>query len=483
MKEDIKKEEMVGGCSGFVPLLLLFLLLTPLTLRAQTATFAIVEWKVVNTDTSDPEKIKEGKTEVSDVMRRLNLSEREEFSSREEMEKYLDDMRQDLVDAKSFKEVSWTLQEGGTVNNIREVSVTWNLIPTGTFFPLPYPQIDSNSGYGAGFLFDWTNVGGNLFDIYFDANASWQTQDYYEEPSKTYLSRVEGVLQVKNIRYKETYWDTELRYRYREETEREGVNNAVVSDYFYNYVLASVDFRYFLSEEWVYRAKLFPTFYFGYKDEREVKTGIKSTGDKESVTIPIRNEFQWGDISRQGNFHFGDWLTLSNVLEYRRSFDQDDKLSNAVSLEWLAEWGQLFAQKSIAYGYEVKFISSQEKNLTDMGFYLRGVPNNFLSGNIGLFLNTSFYFNLIPVKGLFTVVMAPFVDVGFFTTVGGVFSADQVHLGTGSEFTLYVDSIENLELTVAVGVDALAMGRGTTFGNALEFDLSVSYFFEKEKED
>lgn len=150
-------------CGALMKRLCIMALLLALCFSAFAITYEIVDYQFLIV----------GKTRSSSLSERVgNVGST--FESVEDLEAFLGERRQDLLNMRLFTDADFTYVMEQRVPDHYDVKVTFLVHDASSLFILPYPKYDSNYGFKLGLKFYDKNVGGNFTNLYAYAGFSQQ---------------------------------------------------------------------------------------------------------------------------------------------------------------------------------------------------------------------------------------------------------------------------------------------------------------------
>lgn len=435
----------------------------------------IATWQVEN----------DGSTDLDDVQKRLNLQTGMSFSGVDDFYTYLDDQKSELLNALAFDSVAYRVTILAEDAEEVRVDVTWLLEQADSFFFLAYPNFDSNRGIGLGLFSSWYNIAGNLFNNKSKSSFFYQPVSPYPTTSPLltgdnaqYISFFDFETEFEKIRIEQNYWDLSLIYTYQEDLI---VNPdlTIKSDLFYSNIALAVGTEFLFTPKFRYIFSVTPQYYWGYYDKKEELLGSPSSSDKNHFRLPIVNGVTLGRLDREDVFYRGHKATLKNTVVYRSYGDVTGENHNDLELQWYGDWIQYFSWGGFNPNYRVGTLISPSDTVNGLGFFLRGVPDSFLANKSVFFLNTSAAFNLIRYRGKMTLQMEPFVDIGY-QPVENISFSDNLFIGVGSDFKIFLDAIKNSVIYTSVGLDLSNVYKNNNWLKGIEIQLSMDFFYDND---
>ncbi len=177
----------------------LFLLLTAFSVHAQSYIISSVDFSA------------SGLTKNSALRRNIRIEEGKTFSSKKELEAYIVDIKQKLINARLFETAEVTYEEGSGSDGI-PVSISVRTVDSRHFLLLPYPKYDSNEGFELKIKIKDDNFLGLMSPLSGDVSALFenkpnQSRDFVAGASIKYDLPF-------NIGRIESSWNNDLAFKY-----------------------------------------------------------------------------------------------------------------------------------------------------------------------------------------------------------------------------------------------------------------------------
>ena len=120
----------------------------------------------------------QGKTKVYAIKRNVtNIDYNKIFTSKEEFETYLSDIKQQLVNTRLVDNIQYSYEIAGTEDDINLAKVSYSFSDSKSFLALPKPTLDTNSGFEIKLKLKDNNFLGTMSDLNLDLNGQFGNKD------------------------------------------------------------------------------------------------------------------------------------------------------------------------------------------------------------------------------------------------------------------------------------------------------------------
>ncbi len=127
----------------------------------------------------------QGKTKVYAIKRNVtNIDYNKIFTSKEEFETYLSDIKQQLVNTRLVDNIQYSYEIAGTEDDINLAKVSYSFSDSKSFLALPKPTLDTNSGFEIKLKLKDNNFLGTMSDLNLDLNGQFGNKDAPDDWSK-----------------------------------------------------------------------------------------------------------------------------------------------------------------------------------------------------------------------------------------------------------------------------------------------------------
>ena len=241
----------------------------------------------------------EGKTDVNEVYKYLNISDGTSFDSYDKLEANARSMVQKLVNAKFFTSVDYRIVEAdGNAEGAEELHYTavYNIDDKSPYFVLPKPKYDSNYGFNVGIKADSYNFLGKLARLTIDASLEQKEKSFEKATYK---------LDFNVVKFPVSTFDLDATLSFAYDGSKEGLKGTTMG----------------LSSK-IYNIKVINNVTFSFS------TGLKFTPSTDSLQSFGLNEFTY--TAQLNNFlnSLGK-MSVSHSLTYQPR-DKKVKTSNTL---------------------------------------------------------------------------------------------------------------------------------------------------------
>jgi hypothetical protein len=363
------------------------------------------------------------------------------FSSASEFAAFLDEKRQELIDERVFKTVDISDEAAppadGAVDGRAEHIVTVHVVDSPTFFPLPDISYDSNLGLLLGVQLRYDNAFGSMTNWFFDGYVVAR-----EREGSFGIGPWDLHPRVAHIMLGGLAWTLELELR-REELQLWDGGTAVAAwnDLF---GAASIDAKLRLGGLWYYEIQ--PGF-AGQFDMVDLMGNGANPNDY--VGPDYRQAIGLGRVDWVGNFRSGYDIRLEHFLQTSLS-PGGIGLANEVSAAALWYYPSSF----LNYYGRARVQADFGRTPIDLGKYLRGVPDNSMSGPASVFLNQTLGIDLGLPKRILDIQVHPFLDLGSALPSTRAWNPKtDIRAGAGADFLFFSDAFPDIFIRFTYGLE------------------------------
>jgi hypothetical protein len=295
----------------------------------------------------------------------------------------LDRKKADLVNDRVFKDVQIADEPGQAVDGRVEHVVIITVVDAFSFFPLPYPSYDSNSGFQLGVETHYDNGLGTMTNWYLDMYLVLRT---YDEVYGVGAWKIHP--KISNLVLFGTPCTLDCTFEHQENSTVQ--DGELVADYTDYIVTADLNTTFGFASNWYYRPELNGHWTFDYVD----RLPGGSAYNRDPLGLTLTNTVGVGRVDWVGNFRKGWDL---NAAAAASILDRNDQLSATgivnVTTAWYVPW------KLLNYYGRAHLQYAINDEPTGLGSWLRGVADNSMSGVAGAFTNQTLAIDAIPWKG------------------------------------------------------------------------------------
>ena len=399
-------------------------------------------------------------TRESALARELGIPDGKSFNSRDELDAYLADKAQDLINLRVFENVNYLVEEIESPEGARFYRGIIIVDGAWTLYPIPYPKYDSNTGLRAGLKIYYYNFFGTLTNFYLGTNVDVRSGDdgEWEIPQWT----VNPV--ISNIALFGQRFALDFVQSYQESSKYDDEAKDYIEKY--NYYSTSVALSTTLRFPWHLYYSFSPSlaFYYGYEDQ------LPNNGSnivEEDVIFSYGHSIGRNNIDWKGNFRHGLAGSLSHSIGYVQ--EDTSSLGSFQTDLWATVTG-FYPWKIFNPSFRMRGFYSFNNELTGLGSRMRGIRDDSIYGITGGFLNTSLNISVIRWKGVGEAQFQPFFDLGIVKREDADFSWDQdFKYSTGADFILYLDKLKSLVAVGSIGIDLT----NPDWSDGRKYDISI----------
>ncbi len=420
----------------------------------------------------------------------LDLQEGAIFASEVELEEFLLRQRQILVNQRVLQDVAveWVISDSPSEDNTRDVAVTVSVRDTWNFIILPYFKYDSNSGLLLSLRTRDYNFFGTMQELEIDF-------DYERTEDDTDLFTIASQFRLP-FNLLEQRW--ELIFTESFETDGEdfdfdisaglgyrfdwlGLDWEAIYTESYRYLTddPEEDFSYFTSEvelgstvDTGVALPLYGTVEYrpGVYVERNHRPGGISR-NRSGITAGFEHALGAGDYDWFGNYRRGSTIEISNDNAYnivRERWNREVAFLTAVYQPLMPENPENPPKAGVSAAFSGFYlIDGADEDQEDAAAAARGLLDNTMNGDLGLFLNLDAVFTLWTLRPLFEAQVGAFFDVAYVRDLRGDFYTDKsfeskrdLRYGTGIEVVGFPLFARSLYIRASLGVDLYAVQDG-----------------------
>lgn len=356
-----------------------------------------------------------GHTQEQAVRQYLAIEPGRRFETQADLDSFIEQKEQELKNARVFREssINYTVVEEieKETETITRIVLTVSILDGWTFYPIPLYQYSSSYGHMfMGVVYD-TNLFGSMITGMFVLR-------YNQELFSTSLI-------LNKIRLFGIPWTTLFRYEYVEQIKEEngavtfqydrkslnlgiGATPPITGDLYYEF-LPSVEYRF------DYHLKS------GEPDEAYVPPGI-TLKYNHSIGIDTVNWFR--------NFRRGLALELNHIIGYTPE-------SGLVTNKFRPMASGFTYAGPIGVSARITGFGWLGEERTGAGREIRGVIDNTLWGNWGVYGNADVAMRLVTIGKAVEIQIKTFTDVGIVLPKDELFSSDDIQTTAGFGILVY----------------------------------------------
>jgi len=385
-----------------------------------------------------------GKTRPDALARQVKIKAGSEYPSLEIFQIFLDREIQDLINLRIFKDVKadvLVVAEGVSPDGTswQNVRIVFSVMDTWTIFPFIIPSSDGSATVITMAVVD-KNFLGTLTSFRISGDFGIGTDPTTGHPE---IPRWGAYLQWSGFSIKQWQLSSQLSQLYK--TERRFDGASLIQDYSYYETRFVFNSRYeFMKIPYLFLG-ITPVFSWRYAYEPRVQIDdIEYEFGRLGLILALDyNRVDWFGFYRKG------WaLGLSDTLW--GSGDQNSvqfKSLTAARFSGYGIWGKVNPRFRLLGFY------SFNHEMTGLGEFLRGVPDDGVYGNRSVFLNTGLQIRLWKGEWVEPHLL-PFIDLGLAGKRGeSVDGSRDFFAGIGSELILFLPKVPSAQLRGWIGFD------------------------------
>ena len=404
----------------------------------------------------------EGNTRENAIRRFLEVKRGSVFQSEEDMLELLLEEKQHLVNYRVFDSVGLQNEILREDDSAVYWGVTYTVVESWTFVPIPYPKYSTNSGFRLALQMDYTNALGTMTDVNLNVGFNVRTNELTDKPELTqwnFSPNWSGIRLSDKIRIS---FDADMSQK-----EQEYTSGDPLTQYYYSYYSTGVGttLSFNLPGFWSYSISPHFDFRYGYKDKRNW-----GNVTEEPFNVAANQSISWGRINWIANLRQGQNYALTHQIRYVISTDKaEQKLVQDIDLS--ARWYFLLGEQLNFYHRLATFYTFNDER-SGAGGMIRGVNDSDLAGHTGVYLQNSLGFPFWIWEGVWDAQIHPFFDIGVVGNFGE-FSYDDLKYGAGVDLVLYLDKLPSLVARATIGFNLSDRELGG-LGEKLELDITSS---------
>jgi len=353
------------------------------------------------------------------------------FSSPYELDSYLQQKRQQLINKKVFKSVLTSYEINKVEELIVSVDVHVTIEDSWTLLPLPYYNYDDNLGFVLGFNFEYKNLNGTLTNLliksfYSDIKSLISTQ-WTDFRIGNYLFDVHYDQLWETIQTADKSGEINLKYSYRQS-------------------MMSVSMKLHILDELQYTVRptvRLPYSYTFYSN----RTDEKNEYFESASFIPGYNHMiEWNSVNWIGSFRQGINASIENQIEYEHLKTQMIYWVDGIFKSYIYTPFVSINTRVSAFYYHNEFRKYA-------GDRIRGILDYKLNGERGYFINQNFPFELFSIKEAGVMQMSPFFDLGAVYGESQNQGLDGLQYTAGCSFIFFPAFLSSFSVNVNIGVN------------------------------
>lgn len=424
----------------------------------------------------------------------VTLEEGQTFPTREALEEDLARQHQDLINQRQLQSAQVLYEVVFSTEVQREVRVTVQAEDTWNIIVLPYFKYDSNDGLLLSLRGRDYNFFGTLQTMAVDLDYLRTVEETNEWTVAAEFSLPFNMLQRR--------WTLDFQEEFV--LENDAIDFSTSAGISYDFELWrnpwSVGFEQgyrlltaedepddqfltntlFLSGDVGTPIPAGPMGYFRYRPEASVYANYAFdetlSDERRGQFFDFDHSLGAGGYDWLGNFRDGMELSVGNENEYSfYRYDWQTKFT-ATATGWLAADPFGLSARSTGFLY----VDGIPENQNDGAKEIRGVLDDKMTGDLGLFLNTDAALKVWTLEPIFEMQWSLFFDIAMVTNTAQNFEdSEDIRYGTGIEVIGFPLFARSLYLRGSLGFDIREIEEGAnwTDGNAREIFIGLGHFY------
>ena len=395
--------------------------------------FLLVQIVPVNSET--PHRVKyvyliiEGDTKPGALRSFLNIKEGQVFAGIEDLEEALEAQKQELMERGYYTSVEYLLEGNQSDGYI----VTFVVKEAVSFIPLPVTIYNPHPRRDDGYEGFYDNAFGSMTDWDLSLYAKLSGDGLGEWEIRQKVRKVKIGTKILSFDFSQSH----EQIRFQE-------FGTVLGDYTVDETRASVSTSIEFENQVFYDISPGVVLRYNYHNYG---------GREEYAKIPLefilnqvlgKDQYEW-----IGNARKGYRAKLSAGLGLGQTFD---------NLEWnyltaISACGSYYYRpwKYISFYSNISAEYSFNTSRPQRGLHLRGISNNKMYGNKGLYLKNTMALDLLRWPDAVNFQLHPFFDMGSASSAGNSFHF--LKMGAGLDIVLFLEFISNFAFRGSVGFD------------------------------
>lgn len=436
----------------------------------------------------------DGRTRVWALREVVELERGQSFGSVEELEEHLSRQHQNLINQRQLQSAQVVYEIVFSTELQREVRVTVQAEDTWNIIVLPYFKYDSNDGLLLSLRGRDYNFFGTLQTLAVDLDYLRTVEETNEWTVAAEFSLPFNMLQRR--------WTLDFQEEFVLENEDIDFSTSVGISYDFDFwrnpwqvgfeqgyrLLTAGDEPddYYLTNTIFLNGDVGTPIpagsmgFFRYRPETSVYVNYAFdetlTDDRRGPFFTFDHSLGAGGFDWLGNFRNGMELSVANENDYSfYQYDWQTKFT-ATAKGWLAADPFGLSARGTSFLYVDGIPEDQDDGAKD----IRGVLDNKMTGDLGLFLNTDAALKVWTLEPLFEMQWSLFFDLAMVTNTANGFDADEdLRYGAGIEVIGFPLFARSLYLRGSLGFDIKEIrdGASWTDGNSREIFIGLGHFY------
>ena len=373
----------------------------------------------------------QGRTSLNALDKELKWDFERFFSTPYDLDAYLQEKRQQLINKKIFKSVLTTYNVLSVEELIVHVDIKISIVDSWTLLPLPYYKYDDNLGLVLGFNFEYTNFAGTLtnliFSSYYSENKSEITTEWTDFRIGIFLFDVMYNQLWETVRTTDSHGDINLKYNYLQSEVGLSLKIKLMKELLYSIrpmVRIPYSYSFYINET---------------KYDDDLFTG--------APVIPAYNHIlEWNSVNWIGSFRQGINTSIENQIEY------DSKKNDIIYwVDGIFKSYIFTPYVSLNTRVSAFYIFNDFKR--NAGDRLRGILDYKMTGDRGFFLNQNFPFEVFSIKKAGVLQLSPFFDAGAVFSNSEIQGLEGVQYTAGCSLIFFPAFLSSFSINIDAGIN------------------------------
>lgn len=355
------------------------------------------------------------------------------FNDKWEMESYLRNQKQILINKKVFKSVNSEYKIINSEHGYHELEIILKLEEAWNIYPIPIYKYDSNLGMISGLGMTYHNFAGTLTDL--------NLNGYYSPGKSEITATLQGV--------RVGSFDLNFIFSHFWETVKSiDSNNDINLEYTYAKAQFDVSFLFHILNKMDYIFTPSLSFPYAYEFDTNETDEIDSNYRDEGLIPSLSHMILYDKVNWIGNLRQGFSASIENGLDYI-----SEKKEYMIWVDCILT--TFVYTHVLNYNSRVSYFHYVNGYRDNSGDRMRGILDYKLTGTNGFFWNQNFVIPVIKIPSIMDLHVTPFIDMGFVTDQNSIFRKDDVLYTTGVSLSVFPALLPNIQISMDFGVNLM----------------------------
>ncbi|OQY33778.1 MAG: hypothetical protein B6241_06920 [Spirochaetaceae bacterium 4572_59] len=373
----------------------------------------------------------EGNVRESALNSVLNWKYHHIFHDKWEMESYLRDQKQILINKKIFKSVTSEYKIISSDRGYNELEIIFKLKEAWNIYPIPVYTYDSNFGMITGLGITYNNFAGTLSDL--------KLNSYYSPGKSEITSTLKGV-RVGSFDLNFTlshFWET---------VKSIDTHNDINLEYSYAKAQFDISFLFHVINKMDYIFTPSLSLPYSYNVDINDTHEADSYYREEGLIPSLSHMFLFDKVNWIGNLRQGFSVSIENGLDYLAG--------EKGYMVWVDCILTSFIYTSVLnYSSRASYFHYTNGYKVNSGDRLRGILDYKLTGTNGFFWNQNFVIPVVTIPSVVDLHITPFVDLGLVGDRNSIFKRDDMFYTAGVSLSVFPAPLPNMQISMDFGVN------------------------------